>query len=127
MRHRLTEGMVALAVSGLAGLGAVVGQAASLDGETRTLGGGTVPIARCDTDGFTIVENMSGANVVSVTVGQIAAACATATVSLTLASDQSSSAASGTVPAGGGSLTVTLAAAVAATDSDRVDIVVAGP
>ena len=103
------------------------GFASSLPTATKKLAASSAPVARCDTDGVSILQNLSGANVASVTVGNIASACGGATLSLTLSNGTTSSSGSGAVPSGGGSMTVTLAAAVALKDSDRIDVAIAGP
>jgi hypothetical protein len=86
-----------------------------------------VAVPRCDTDGFTLLQNLSGSNVVSVTVGGIAAACATGNMSVTLNNGTTNSTGTVTVPAGGGSVTVTLTIAVAVKDAEQIDVSVTGP
>ena len=115
------------AVLGAAVLFASLGFASSLPTATKKLGASSAAVARCDTDGVTVLQNLSGANVASVTVGSIASTCGGATLSLTLNNGTTSSSGSGAVPAGGGSMTVTLAAAVALKDSDRIDVAISGP
>jgi hypothetical protein len=75
----------------------------------------------------TVIQNLSGANVISVTVGGIASGCATGTLSATVDNGTSSSSGTGTVPAGGGSMTVTLSAAVPAKDGEEIDVAITGP
>jgi hypothetical protein len=123
--HRIAA--VGAAVLGAAALVATLGFASSLPSATKKLGASSVAVARCDTDGVTILQNLSGANVASVTVGGIASACGGATLSLTFNNGTTSSSGSGAVPAGGGSMTVTLAVAVALKDSGRIDVAIAGP
>ena len=115
------------AVLGAAALLVSFAFASSLPTATQKLAASSAPVARCDTDGVSILQNLSSTNVVSVTVGSIASACGGATLSLTLHNGTTSSSGSGAVPAGGGSMTITLAAAVALKDSDRIDVAIAGP
>ena len=123
--HRVA--VVGAAVLVAAALLASAGFASSLPTASQKLGASSAPVGRCDTDGVTVLQNLSGANVASVTVGGIASACGGGTLSLTLYNGTTSSSGSGLVPAGGGSLTVSLASAVALKDSDRIDIVIPGP
>jgi hypothetical protein len=120
----------------VAGLGAVtlvtavslvVGHAASLGTSSPSLGSGRATVGSCDSGGVGIVQNLSGSNVVSVTVSQIDAGCATASISVTVDNGSANSSGSGTVPAGGGSVTVTLGSAVAAKDGEEIDVSVNGP
>ena len=123
-RHELLRwGVLAAAAVALP----VVGHASSLALGSRSLGTASTTVARCDTDGFGVVQNLSGANVVSVTVSQIAAACAGGTLRVTLNNGTTNSSGSGTVPGGGGSMTVTLGSAVAADDAGEIDVAVSGP
>jgi hypothetical protein len=111
-------------------LGLVVGHASSLSIASLSLGAKGVAVPRCATGAFTILPNLStdGNNdVVSVTVGQIPAACATGTLQLTVNNGTANSSGSAAVPAGGGSLTITLATPVAANDADQIDISLNGP
>jgi hypothetical protein len=105
----------------------VYGYAASLGSASKGLGANTAPVSRCDTDGMTVLQNLSGANVVSVTVGSIASACAMGTLSVNLNNGTTNQSGTGTVPAGGGSLTVTLASAIAAKDAETIQAVISGP
>ena len=104
-----------------------VGHAASLAMGSKSLGAQSAAVPKCDTDGFTLVHNLSVSNVVSVTVGSIAAACAAGVLSVTVNNGLTNSSGSATVPAGGGSLTVTLALPVLAADVEQVDVSVVGP
>ena len=105
-----------------AALLASLGFASSLPTATRKLGANSAAVG-----GVTILQNLTGTNVVSVTVGGIASTCGGATLSLTLNNGLTSSSGSGVVPAAGGSMTVALAAAVAVRDSARIDVVIPGP
>ena len=108
-------------------LSAFVAHASSQSTGSRRLAANAATVTRCDTDGVSVVQNLSGANVISVTVGSIAAACGNGTLALALNNGTTSSSGSASVPDAGGSLTVTLAAAVAAKDADQVDISISGP
>lgn len=116
-----------VAVVAAVALPVVVGHASSLALGARSLGAASTAVAQCDTDGFTVVQNLTGANVVSVTVGQIAAACAAGTLRVTLNNGTANSSGSATVPGGGGSMTVPLGSAVAADDAGQVDVAISGP
>jgi acetyl-CoA acetyltransferase len=107
--------------------GVTVGSAASLALGTEGLGAARVSVPRCTSAGVAVVPNLSGPNVVSVTVGSLPAACGGATLQVAVNNGAASSSGSGTVPAGGGSVTVALAAAVAAVASEQIDIVLVGP
>ena len=114
---------VATVVLGLA----TPGFASSLGWSSRTVGSNGTALGKCDADGVGILQNLSGANVVSVTVSGIAAACAGGTLSATV--DNATTASSGTavVPSGGGSVTVSLAASVPAKDAEEIDVAISGP
>lgn len=122
----LRVGLTALAVAAVA-YTVSVGHASSLSAGSRSLGAKNSTVTACDSDGFTILPNLSSSNVASVTVGGIASACATAAISVTVNNGTTSSSGTGTVPAGGGSVTVTLAVAVPAKDSEQIDVAVSGP
>jgi hypothetical protein len=105
-----------------------VGHASSLSiSGSKSLGSNKATVAKCDTDGFTVVYTISGANFSGVTIGQIASACAGATLSATVNNGTTNSTGTGTVPGGGGSVAVTFAAPVPAKDSTQLDISVNGP
>jgi hypothetical protein len=103
------------------------GYAASQPAGTKSLGTSSAAVSRCDTDGVGIVHNLSGANVISVTISSIAGACATGTLSVDVNNGTANSSGSGAVPAGGGSMTVSLAAGVAADDGMETDVAISGP
>jgi hypothetical protein len=127
-RRLLRSGLWAFATTAVvAVVSLTVGNAASLSTGSKSLGAIGVAVPRCDTDGFTILQNLSASNVVSVTVGGIAVACATGTMSATLNNGLLNSSGSATVPAGGGSLTITLALPVLASDAEQIDVSVVGP
>ena len=73
------------------------------------------------------MQNLTGSNVSSVTIGGIAATCATGTLSVTVNNGTANSSGTAVVPAGGGSMTVTLAAAVAFRQANEVDVAIVGP
>jgi hypothetical protein len=105
----------------------LVGLAASLTLTTHSLGAGAASSPRCATSSLAVVQNLTGTNVFSVTVGSVPAACAGATLSLTVNNGATSSGGSAIIPAGGGSVTVTLASAVGVTSAEETDLVVVGP
>jgi hypothetical protein len=120
--RRLTTALFSVMLAALA-----VGLAASLAVTSDALGAGTASTPRCTTAGLTVFQNLSVANVASVTVATLPAACATATLQVTVNNGITTGSGSTTVPAGGGSVTVTLAVAVAATAAETTDIVLVGP
>ena len=114
-----------VAIVSLAGLS--VGFTASLGYGSRSLGTARVSTPRCTSSALTVLNNLSGANVASVTVSSLPAACGGATVQVAYNNGATSSTGSGTVPAGGGSVTISLTAAVAATVSAQTDVLLTGP
>jgi hypothetical protein len=107
--------------------GACVGAAASLSFTSDTLGAATTTVPHCTTAGLTVLQNLSGSSVVSVTVGAIPAACAGATLQVTVNNGVANASGSATVPGGGGSVTVALGSAPAVTASEQTDLVMVGP
>ncbi len=101
--------------------------AESLALSAGTLGMASISTPRCTAAGLSVVENLSAATVISVTVGNLPAGCGNATLQVTLNNQLTSSSGSTTVPAGGGSATVTLAVAVALSASAEADLVLTGP
>lgn len=106
---------------------ASVGLAASLTAGSDSLAAARVATPRCTATGLLVAPNLSGANVASVTVSALPAACGSATIQAAVNNGLTSSSGSATVPVGGGSVTVTLAIAVAATTGEQVDVVMIGP
>jgi hypothetical protein len=106
---------------------AVLGFASSLAQGSGALGAGSASVPECDTNGVTVVPNLSGSTIVSVAVGSVDSACGGATLSAAVNNGTASSSGSGTVSGGGGSLTITLAAAVAASDAVQIDVSITGP
>ena len=123
MKQSYALGVAVIAVVVTATL-AVPTLAASLYPASSTLGSGKAVVSSCDSDGVAAAPNLSGSNVVSVTVSGIEAACAGFTLKATVTGSTSFE---GTVvvPGGGGSATATLAASVAVVQSIRFDIVIA--
>ena len=127
---RVARSLVVAAATSVAAatlLSAVLGFGSSLPQSSRTLGANAASVPRCDTDGVTVVQNLSGSNVVSVTVSGIAGACGGGSLSLDVNNGMANSSGSGTVPGGGGTMTVTLSSAVAARDAEQTDISISGP
>lgn len=117
--------ITAIALIGAAS--AVLGSAASLGLSSNTLGAATAAMPRCTNAGLTVFQNLSGATVVSVTVGSIPAACAGATLQLTVNTGAANASGSAVVPGGGGSVTVTLGSAPTVAVADEIDLVMVGP
>ena len=126
MRRRLGAGIGAAAIGAVV-LFAIIGHATSIGAASTTLGAGKAGVTRCDTDGITVTEVLTGNNVTVVAVAGIASACGTGSLSATINNGTTSSTGVATVPAGGGSMTVTLASAVAMKDSDEIDVAITGP
>ena len=99
----------------------------NLNGASTSVGAGGSSVPSCDTDGVSVIPNLSSGNVVSATVGGIAAGCGGATLNLAVNNGTANSSGWATVPGGGGSLTVTLASAVPGTDVEQIDLTIAGP
>jgi hypothetical protein len=116
-----------LPIAVIALCGTTIGAAASLSFATNGLGAARQSVPRCTNGALTVLQNLSGNNVVSVTVSGIPAACGGATLQAAVNNGSTSSSGSAAVPAGGGSVTATLASAVAVATSDQVDVVVVGP
>jgi hypothetical protein len=106
---------------------AVMGHAAGIGASSQSLGASSVSVGACDSDGVSLTPNLSGGNIVSVTVAGIASACEAGSLSLTFDNGAANSGGTGTVPAGGGSLTITLGTAVALDDAGEADVTIAGP
>lgn len=106
---------------------ASIGAAASVAFSPGTLGAAKTATPRCTAAGLTVFQNLSGANVISVTVGVLPAACGGATLQVALNTGAANTSGSAAVPAGGGSVTVTLASATAVAVADEIDMVLVGP
>ena len=111
----------------LALIGLVVGMAASLVTAADSLGTRQLAVPRCTSAGLAVLQNLSGSNVISVTVSNLPAACGGATIDATVNNLTTNSSGSATVPGGGGSVTVTLASAIAAATTEQIDVVLTGP
>ena len=107
--------------------GVVFGAAASLNLAADTLGAARVTMPRCTTAALTVVPNLVGSSVGSVTVGGLPASCGTATLQVTVANGATSGSGSATVPAGGGSVTVALGTTPTLTATTRTDVLLVGP
>jgi len=115
-----------VAIVAVAVLTAVTGHATSLSTGTKSLGSKSATLPDCDTDGMTIVQTTSATTVGTITVGSIAAACATGVMSVTVNNGvTSATAATQVVPSGGGSLSFSFA--LSATDAEQVDVAIKGP
>jgi len=108
-------------------LGSVVAYAASLSFDGGSLGMAATSTPRCTNVGLGVIQNLSGLNVISVTVSSLSSGCGNATLQVTLKNATTSSGGSAAVPAGGGSVTVTLGAALAMSTSEEIDLVLTGP
>ena len=107
--------------------GASLAFAASLSLASASVGAGTATTGRCTNAGLTVLQNLSGTNVASVTVGAIPAGCAGATLLVSVTAGATTGSGSATVPAGGGSVTVAIAGTPAVTASELTDLVLIGP
>jgi len=111
----------------LIAVGLSVGLAASLSVSPRSLGAARLAVPRCTSTGFGVINNLTGSNIVSVTVSSLPSACGGATVQVAVNNGSANSTGSGTAPAGGGSVTIALAAAVADTTFAQTDVLLTGP
>lgn len=123
MRKRL---LIVLAVVLATLAWAAPGFAGGLSPSSKTLGANGLAVPRCDTNAVGVTQNLTAANVVSVTISNIDAACANGTLRVTVNNGTTTSSGSGTVPAGGGSLTVTITS-IAQQHADEVDFAISGP
>jgi hypothetical protein len=105
----------------------LIALAASVVLTSNGLGAGSASSPRCVSADVSVIQNLSGSNVASVTVGSLPAGCGGATLYVTLNNGSTSGGGSTTVPAGGGSATVTLGSAPAAATVEQIDLVLAGP
>jgi hypothetical protein len=123
--EQMVRGFLALLLLGAAG--AVLGAAASLAVTSSSLGAATTATPRCTAAGLSILQNLSGATVISVTVSGLPAACGTATLQVTVNNGAANASGSAAVPVGGGSVTVTLGSAPAVSTTEQTDLVLVGP
>lgn len=118
--------LVALGLTGL--LMSVTASAATLPTSSIKVGGGSAVVSTCDADGFSATTfTTSGGKVTSVTVGDIAAACAGGSLRVDLTQGTASIAAGGPVTVSGTSQVVTLSGSPDAWDVDGFRAVVIGP
>jgi len=108
-------------------LGASIALAASLALNQDSLGAASLSVPRCTSAGLAVVQNLTGTNVISVTVSNIPPACANATLQATVNNTVTSSGGSVTVPAGGGAATVALGTPVAILGVHEIDLLLTGP
>ena len=108
-------------------VGVSFGLTSSLSLSPKSLGAARLTVPRCTSSGFGVVNNLTGSNVVSVTVSNLPAGCGGATIQVAVNNGSVNSTGSGTVPAAGGSVTVALAAAVADTTFAETDVLLTGP
>jgi hypothetical protein len=118
---------IIILLSLLGAASASLGAAASLALSTASIGASSLTVPRCTSAGIGVIENLSGSNVVSVTISNLPGSCGAATAQVTVSNGSANSSGTGTVPGGGGSLTVALGVSVAATTNHRVDLVLTGP
>jgi hypothetical protein len=123
----LSATTVSAVLAALVALTALVGLAASLSVNPATIGGTSVAVGRCTATGLSVLPNLTGTAIVSVTVSPLPAACGNATLKVTVNNGLVNSSGSATVPAGGGSVTVPLAVATAVTTTVQTDLVLVGP
>jgi hypothetical protein len=121
MRRRLLEVLL------LGLVGVTFGAAASLAVTSSTLGAASTSTPRCTAAGLSVVQNLSGTTVISVTVSGLPAACGTATLQVAVNNGVANATGSAAVPAGGGSVTVVLGSAPAVSTTEQIDLVLIGP
>ena len=110
-----------------AATGFTSGAAASLAWSGSSLGANVITVQRCTSTGPSVIQNLSGSTVVSVTVSGLPSTCGGATIQATINNHTTSASGSNTVPVGGGSVTVTFASAPAASTAEQIDVVITGP
>jgi hypothetical protein len=108
-------------------VGASIALAASLSLSSDSIGAGTASTGRCTNAGLSVVQNLSGSNVASVTVGSIPSACGGATLLVSVTAGATTGSGSASVPSGGGSVTVPIPGTPAVTASELTDLVLIGP
>jgi len=105
----------------------VIGAAASLTVNSGSLAAATLTVPRCTSAAISILQNLSGANVASVTISGLPAACGNAAAQATVNNLTTSGSGSATVPAAGGSVIVNLGTTPAASTTHETDILLTGP
>jgi hypothetical protein len=116
-----------LVATALSGALVTVALAASLAVAPATLGARSVATPRCTAAGLSVLQVLSAGAVVSVTVGNLTAACGLASLQVTVNNGAVSGSGTATVPAAGGSMTINLSSAPAVTVSEETDLVITGP
>ena len=103
--------------------------ASAFQGVSSTpVGDGSIPVAACDTDGFSVSYTTSGGNVTSVAVGGIALACDGASLHVTVVdSSRTSVASGGPVAVSGPSATVSVSPNPPGAVPAGVDVSIVGP
>jgi hypothetical protein len=117
----------AILVAVLLAAGGSAAFASSLAMNGQSMGMAAIGTPRCTAAGLGVIQNLSAATVISVTVSSLPSGCGNATLQVTVNNLLTSSSGSATVPSGGGSVTVTLATAVAITAAEQIDLVLTGP
>ncbi len=116
-----------LAILPVAATAPILALAASVALTSAGLGAGSATSPRCVTSDLTVIQNISGSNVASVTVATLPSGCGGATIQLTVNNGSTTGSGSATVPVGGGSVTVTLSPTLAASTVEQTDFVLVGP
>src|SRR4249919_3824175 len=83
MRRRMGAGIGAAAIGAVV-LFAIIGHAASIGTASTTMGAGRAGVTRCDSDGITVTQVLTGNNVTVVAVAGIASACGTGSLKVTV-------------------------------------------
>src|SRR5512141_1956480 len=107
----------------IGGVGLATSFAASLATAPGSIGAARIATPRCTNAGLSVLQNLSGSTVISVTVGNLPATCGNATIQVTVNNGVASASGSGTVPAAGGSITVTVGSAPAVAAGEQTDVV----
>jgi hypothetical protein len=105
----------------------VIGAAASLTLNSQSLAAARLAVPRCTAAGISVLQNLSGTNVASVTISGLPAGCGNAAAQATVNNLTTNGSGSATVPGAGGSVTVTLGVAPAASTTHETDILLTGP
>lgn len=124
-RHRIWRRLLGIVTVG--GAAPLISLAASIAFTSNGLGAGSASSPRCASADVSVVQNLSGSTVASVTVGSLPAGCAGATLFISVNNGSSSGSGSAAVPAGGGAVTVSLGGAPAAATVEQTDLVLVGP
>ena len=106
---------------GLVGLGlcgVAIGLAASIGLAANSLGASKLTVPRCTSAGLGAIQNLSGSNVVSVTISSLPASCGGATVQATVNN--------GSTNSSGSSFNATFSPAVGAASVTGISVVISG-